>query len=76
MTSEYAQALAEAQAWVGDVPGVEMVAEGADQRGDVIEIWVTEAVDRDTLPSEVRGVRVVVHDTEGFDAFDAGTERL
>lgn len=68
MTSEYARALAEAQAWVGDLLGVEMVAEGADERGEVIEVWVTETVDRDALPSEVHGVRVVLHDTEGFVA--------
>jgi hypothetical protein len=60
------QALAEAQGWVGKIPGVVMVGQGrADDGTPTIDVWVTRPV---TLPERIKGVAVRVVDTGVIEA--------
>jgi hypothetical protein len=59
-------ALAEAQEWVGTVPGVVAVGEGRSEAGrPTIDVWVTRDV---SLPAAVRGVEVRVREGGEFRA--------
>lgn len=59
-------ALAEAQEWVGKVPGVVAVGEGLSNAGHpTIDVWVTKLV---PLPAAVRGVEVRVRESGEFSA--------
>ncbi|WP_117214997.1 hypothetical protein [Allorhizocola rhizosphaerae] len=55
------EALAEAQKWVGTVPGVVMVGQGRD----TVDVWVTMPVE---LPETILGVPVRVHETPPIEA--------
>lgn len=67
---EFDEALAEAQGWVGAIPGVVMVAEGEQQGRRVIEVHITSNADRTRLAAQVRGVPVMVVEGEEFVPLD------
>jgi len=64
--ADISAALAEAQQWVGSVPGVVAVGEGMSAAGHpTIDVWVTRLV---PLPAAVKGVEVRVRESEEFQA--------
>jgi hypothetical protein len=59
-------ALAQAQTWVGTVPGVAAVGEGRSEAGQpTIDVWVTRQVE---LPAMVQGIEVRVREGGEFRA--------
>jgi ABC-type taurine transport system substrate-binding protein len=58
-------ALAEANHWLDDVPGVVAVAQGEDQGAPTVDVWVARREAGDALPRRLHGVTVRVLDAGG-----------
>ena len=66
MAGQLERALADAQGWVGTVPGVVAVGEGRDdEQRPCIDVWVTAEARTADLPAAVDGVAVRVRDSGG-----------
>jgi len=64
-TSDIVAALAEAVEWIGNVPGVVAVGQGAAGDSPTVDVWIENAPPPGTLPEFLHGYPVRVIETGG-----------